>query len=74
MPVAADGTLLNALRAVGVDVPSDCGEGLCGSCEVAVIEGEVDHRDIVLTAAERREGRRMMACCSRGRGKLVLGL
>jgi ferredoxin len=59
---------------VGVDVPSDCGEGLCGTCEVAVIAGEIEHRDIVLTAAEQREGRRMMACCSRGRGKLVLGL
>ena len=74
VPVAADETLLSALRAAGVDVPSDCGEGLCGTCEVAVLAGEVEHRDIVLTVAEQREGRRMMACCSRGRGKLVLGL
>src|ERR1700751_4304935 len=45
--VAADQTLLQALRAVGVDVASDCEEGLCGSCEVHVIEGEIDHRDKV---------------------------
>jgi ferredoxin len=56
-------------------VPSDCEEGLCGTCEVNVIAGEVDHRDKVLSGAERAEGRRMMACCSRARGgKLVLAL
>ncbi|MCA1941357.1 MAG: PDR/VanB family oxidoreductase, partial [Caenispirillum bisanense] len=73
--VPADQTVLHALRAVGVDVPSDCEEGLCGSCEVAVIDGEVDHRDTVLTAAERAENRRMMTCCSRARaGGLTLAL
>lgn len=73
--VPADQTVLHALRAVGVDVPSDCEEGLCGSCEVAVIDGEVDHRDKVLTAAERAENRRMMTCCSRARaGGLTLAL
>jgi ferredoxin len=73
--VSADQTLLEAVRAVGVDVPSDCEEGLCGTCEVNVIAGEVDHRDKVLSGAERAEGRRMMACCSRARGgKLVLAL
>jgi cytochrome P450/ferredoxin-NADP reductase len=73
--VPADQTLLEALRAVGVDVPSDCEEGLCGTCEVNVIAGDVDHRDKVLSGAERAEGRRMMACCSRARsGKLVLAL
>jgi hypothetical protein len=42
---------------------------------VPVLEGAIDHRDLVLTPAERAEGRRMMACCSRARDrKLVLGL
>lgn len=67
--VAADQTLLQALRAKGIDVPSDCEEGLCGSCEVSVLAGEVDHRDAVLTLAERRESRKLMACCSRAYGK-----
>ena len=73
--VPADQTLLEALRGVGVDVPSDCEEGLCGTCEVNVIAGEIDHRDKVLSSAERADGRRMMTCCSRSRGsKLVLAL
>jgi len=73
--VAADQTLLQALHAIGVDVPCDCQEGLCGSCEVGVLAGEVDHRDKVLGAAERAENTRMMACCSRAHDKtLVLAL
>ncbi|AKJ68743.1 cytochrome [Pandoraea thiooxydans] len=73
--VPADQTLLSALRAANIDVQSDCEEGLCGSCEVRVLEGEVDHRDVVLTRAEREANGKMMACCSRACGKrLVLEL
>ncbi len=73
--VPADKTLLQALRGAGVDVPSDCEEGLCGTCEVNVIAGDVDHRDKVLSAFERVESSRIMTCCSRARGgKLVLSL
>ena len=75
LPVPADRTVLSVLRAANVDVQSDCQEGLCGSCEVRVLAGDIDHRDLVLTRAERAEGRRMMACCSRARGgRLVLAL
>ncbi|GGB36243.1 cytochrome P450 [Roseibium aquae] len=63
--VAADETVLDALLAAGIDVPSDCREGLCGSCEVSVAAGEIEHRDRVLSRAERLENRRMMTCCSR---------
>jgi len=72
--VAPDQTLLEALWAAGIDVTSDCGEGLCGTCEIRVVAGEVDHRDRVLSAAERGCGDRMMACCSRAKGELVLGV
>ncbi|WP_207457384.1 cytochrome P450/oxidoreductase [Azospirillum sp. SYSU D00513] len=73
--VPAGQTMLQALRAVGVDVPSDCEEGLCGTCEVALLEGEVDHRDKVLSQAERKENRRMMACCSRAKsGRITVAL
>lgn len=73
--VAPDQTVLAALRAANIDVQSDCGEGLCGSCEVSVLEGQVDHRDVVLTRAERGANNKMMTCCSRAAGKrLVLAL
>lgn len=73
--VPPDQTLLSALRAANVDVQSDCEEGLCGSCEVRVLSGKVDHRDMVLTRPEREANTRMMACCSRAcEGRLVLEL
>jgi cytochrome P450/ferredoxin-NADP reductase len=75
LQVPADRTLLDVLRAANIDVPSDCGEGLCGSCEVRVLRGAVDHRDVVLTPAERACGDRLMSCCSRAAaGRLVLAL
>ena len=75
VPVRADQTVLAALRAANIDVQSDCEEGLCGTCEVRVLSGEVDHRDVVLTRAERQANERMMSCCSRACGKkLVLDL
>ena len=73
--VRADQTVLSALRAANIDVQSDCEEGLCGSCEVRVLSGRVDHRDVVLTRSEREAGARMMTCCSRAcDGRLVLEL
>jgi ferredoxin-NADP reductase len=76
LPVRADQTLLDALRAANVDIQSDCREGLCGSCEVRVLSGSVDHRDLVLTRAERESNQKMMSCCSRACGgqRLVLEL
>lgn len=74
LTVSPNETLLQTLRAAGIDVPSDCEEGLCGSCEVPVTAGDIDHRDKVLTAAERARSDRMMACCSRGRGKILVSL
>jgi cytochrome P450/ferredoxin-NADP reductase len=73
--VPADQTVLSALRAANIDVQSDCEEGLCGSCEVRVLAGKVDHRDVVLTRGEREADTRMMTCCSRACGsRLVLEL
>ncbi|MCP3710582.1 cytochrome P450/oxidoreductase [Paraburkholderia sp. CNPSo 3274] len=73
--VGADQTVLDALRRANIDVQSDCEEGLCGSCEVRVLAGEIDHRDVVLTRAERDTQTRMMTCCSRAKsGRLILEL
>ena len=75
LPVRANQTILSALKAANIDVQSDCCEGLCGSCEVRVLGGAVDHRDVVLTRGERDAQDRMMVCCSRAAGrKLVLEL
>jgi ferredoxin-NADP reductase len=65
LSVPPDRTVLQVLQDDGLFVDSSCEEGTCGSCEVAVVEGTIDHRDSVLTAEERNEGKAMMVCVSR---------
>lgn len=73
--VPAGSTVLDALQAAGHDPPHSCGQGVCGTCETVVLEGEPDHRDTVLTPDERASNRTMMICCSGSRGpRLVLDL
>jgi ferredoxin-NADP reductase len=73
--VAPGETILDAVAAAGVPVPSSCREGTCGTCETVVLDGEPEHRDSILTPAEQAAGDCMMICCSRCRGdRLVLDL
>lgn len=73
--MSASMVLLDALLEQGCDLDYSCREGVCGSCEVRVLEGEVDHRDGVLTKAERAANRSMMVCVSGCRSRhLVLDL
>jgi ferredoxin-NADP reductase len=75
LEITPDTTLHQALLACKADVPFSCEEGICGSCETRVIEGEPDHRDSVLTAAERATNRVMMVCVSGCKSeRLVLDL
>ena len=68
-------TILDAIIEAGVDVPYSCSEGVCGACETAVLEGEPDHRDMVLSESERAANKTMMVCCSGSKSaKLVLDL
>ena len=58
-----------------IDVPWSCEEGICGSCETKVLEGVPDHRDMVLTDAERAANKAMMVCVSGCKSdRLVLDL
>jgi ferredoxin-NADP reductase len=68
-------SILEAVENAGVPVLSSCAEGTCGTCETSVLEGEVDHRDVVLGEDEKEAGDTMMICVSRARGgRLVLDL
>jgi ferredoxin-NADP reductase len=68
-------SILQALRTAGITAASSCEEGICGTCEVAVLAGTPDHRDGILSAAERQANRSMMICCSRSIGdRLVLDM
>jgi ferredoxin-NADP reductase len=75
LPVAENESILQALRTAGITAASPCEEGICGTCEVAVLDGTPDHRDGILSAAERQSNGSMMICCSRSVGaRLVLDM
>jgi ferredoxin-NADP reductase len=68
-------SILEVLREAGFDLDFSCEQGICGSCRVGVIEGEPDHRDMVLSDEERAENSAMMICCSGSKSpRLVLAL
>ncbi|GGT25575.1 PDR/VanB family oxidoreductase [Streptomyces purpureus] len=71
--VAADQSVLAAVRAELPHVSYSCEQGFCGTCQQRVLEGEIDHRDELLTDSER--GDSMLICVSRCTGpRLVLDL
>nr|WP_203643979.1 PDR/VanB family oxidoreductase [Streptomyces sp. SID14478] len=73
LDVAADASVLATVRAELPNVPYSCEQGFCGTCQQRVLEGEIDHRDELLTDAERNAS--MLICVSRARGeRLVLDL
>lgn len=68
--VGANESLLEALEAVGVDIPNLCRGGVCGQCRTPYREGDVEHRDLFLSAEER--GAYVMPCVSRGCGRPIV--
>jgi phthalate 4,5-dioxygenase reductase component len=58
-------TILEVLRDNGLEVPSSCETGTCGTCRTKMLAGEADHRDLVLAEHERSD--HIMICVSRAR-------
>ena len=73
--IGAGASLLDALRNEGVDLPSSCEQGACGTCIATVLDGEPDHQDVYLNGSERAAGDRILTCVSRAHSRrLVLDL
>ena len=70
--VPADMSIFSALEKAGVDVLGSCMEGICGTCEVDVLDGTPDHRDSVLSKSERERGNTIMLCVSRSLSKRLV--
>ncbi|MDF3311109.1 PDR/VanB family oxidoreductase [Rhodococcus sp. T2V] len=70
--VGEDQSIVDALEDAGITVETSCREGTCASCETTVIEGEVCHRDSVLSASEREQSVSIMLCVSRARSDLLV--
>ena len=64
LAIAPGKTILGAILDAGLEAAYSCRAGSCAVCEVKVLEGIPDHRDLVLSRAEQSENKTMMICVS----------
>jgi phenol hydroxylase P5 protein len=72
--VEDDQTILDAALRAGIYLPHACCHGLCATCKVQVVDGEVDHGEastFALMDFEREEGK-TLACCARLQSDTVI--
>ena len=67
-----DKTVVKALAEAGVEIPTSCEQGVCGTCLTRVIEGQPDHRDHYLTDDEQAANDQFLPCCSRAKSKVLV--
>jgi ferredoxin len=68
--VPADSTIVQALRANGVEVTTSCEAGLCATCRTRYLAGAPEHRDFVLSEDERRTD--VLICCARSHTPMLV--
>lgn len=69
LDVPAGRSILEVLRAAGIQCESSCEAGICGTCRTRYLDGEPEHNDMVLTEDERSEY--VMICCARSRSEVL---
>lgn len=73
LQVASDQSILQAIEADGrISVDCICRNGVCGSCETDIIEGEADHRDSYFDEEEKNAQTSMLVCVSRAKSKKII--
>ena len=68
--IPAGRSIARVLQEGGVDLPSSCEEGICGTCRTTYLEGEPEHNDFVLTTSEQEN--ELMPCCARSCSELLV--
>ena len=71
--VPPDMSIVEVLRENGFWIETSCEEGFCGTCLTRYLEGEPEHRDVVLDDEDHEEY--VLICCARSKTpELVLDL
>lgn len=65
--VPADKSATDVLAENGVPVDVKCADGICGVCKCGLVSGDVEHRDFVLSKAQREN--QVILCQSRAAQK-----
>lgn len=73
LQIAEDQSIIQVLEAdKRIKVDCLCRNGVCGTCETTILQGEADHRDSYLTDEEREEQKTMLICVSRAKSKRIV--
>jgi vanillate O-demethylase ferredoxin subunit len=70
--VTKEQTVAQALANAGVDIPTSCEQGVCGTCLTRVLAGECDHRDMFLLDEEKDRNDQFLPCVSRARSDVLV--
>lgn len=70
--VASDVVILDAARKAGVRIGANCQEGMCGSCKVVKLDGEVDMNHQGGIRSREIEAGKFLPCCSTAKSDLVI--
>ncbi|KNY12508.1 ferredoxin oxidoreductase [Achromobacter piechaudii] len=69
---AGDQPVLDAARAAGLRMPASCTQGLCGTCKVRLLSGNVDMRHQGGIRQREIDQGFMLLCCSRPLSNLLI--
>lgn len=70
LTVPSGRSIVQVLRAAGIEVETSCEAGLCGTCRTRYLEGTPEHHDFVLDADEQKEY--VMICCARSSSAMLV--
>src|SRR5436853_7038442 len=70
--IAKEQTVVAGLAQQGIEIPTSCAQGVCGTCLTRVLDGEPDHRDMYQTEAERARNDQFTPCCSRAKSRVLV--
>lgn len=70
--INSDQTIAQVMQEAGLEIPTSCEQGVCGTCVTRILEGKADHRDHYFSEAEHQAGEFMTPCVSRALGKKIV--
>ncbi|KAA0980412.1 PDR/VanB family oxidoreductase [Pseudomonas sp. ANT_H12B] len=68
--VRPEQNLAQVLQDAGLPLETSCQSGLCGTCKVRYLSGDVDHQDYILDDSEKAEY--LTACVSKAKGGVLV--
>jgi ferredoxin-NADP reductase len=72
--ISQTSSMLDVLNGAGFEVMSDCQRGERGVCaiDVVAVDGEIDHRDVFFSDAQKQDSRQICPCVSRAIGVITI--